>query len=147
MWYEVSPIPTKRRVRFLKGGNTYTDSLTRADMQRIRDSYKGRLYQKVNVAVIVFAYQQLPQSKAKLGREPFTYKPDADNILKCVMDALSGVAYMDDKQVTQTIVRKMDRTNEIKGEFIHYCVVQDDERMVNKAIESYRAACDRAGYL
>lgn len=94
--------------------------------------------------MIVFAYQQLPQSKAKLGREPFTYKPDADNILKCVMDALSGVAYLDDKQCTNTQCRKMDRTNEIKGEYIHYCVVPDNDRMVNKAIESYRAACNRA---
>ena len=35
-----------------------------------------------------------------------TKKPDADNIAKIIMDALNGVAYEDDRQVVELIVRK-----------------------------------------
>ena len=33
-------------------------------------------------------------------------KPDIDNCLKAVMDALNGIAYNDDKQVTKNYVVK-----------------------------------------
>lgn len=36
-----------------------------------------------------------------------TVKPDVDNVAKLVMDALNGVAYMDDKQVTELQVRRL----------------------------------------
>lgn len=35
-----------------------------------------------------------------------TKKPDSDNILKAVADALNQVAYRDDKQIVDTQVRK-----------------------------------------
>ena len=33
-------------------------------------------------------------------------KPDADNICKCVLDSLNGLAYLDDKQVIDIAIRK-----------------------------------------
>lgn len=38
--------------------------------------------------------------------EPYTSKPDADNVLKLVADALNGVAYLDDAQVARVEVEK-----------------------------------------
>ena len=34
-------------------------------------------------------------------------KPDCDNIAKAVLDALNGLAYKDDSQVTELTVRKL----------------------------------------
>lgn len=37
---------------------------------------------------------------------PHTQKPDADNIVKSVADALNGIAYQDDAQVYASTIRK-----------------------------------------
>ena len=42
---------------------------------------------------------------------PCTKKPDADNVLKIVMDGLNGVAYEDDKQVVDATVHKRSWTD------------------------------------
>lgn len=41
------------------------------------------------------------------GREPCTKRPDADNIGKQVLDALNGVAWLDDRQVARLAVTKL----------------------------------------
>ena len=41
------------------------------------------------------------------GKEKPTKKPDVDNIVKTVTDALSGVIYKDDKQITSLVVGKI----------------------------------------
>ena len=55
----------------------------------------------------------MPQSMSKKQRALVedgklfpTKKPDVDNMLKAVMDALNGVVYFDDKQVVSVTVRK-----------------------------------------
>ena len=40
-----------------------------------------------------------------------TKKPDADNILKIIADALNGIAYADDKQVVTAEVQKLYAEN------------------------------------
>lgn len=35
-----------------------------------------------------------------------TKKPDIDNITKCVLDALNGIAYHDDSQIVRLTVEK-----------------------------------------
>jgi len=40
------------------------------------------------------------------GEIPPTVKPDADNLLKGLMDALNGIAWVDDKQVVEFTARK-----------------------------------------
>ena len=35
-----------------------------------------------------------------------TKKPDADNIIKSIADALNGIAYADDSQIVQATVNK-----------------------------------------
>ena len=64
------------------------------------------------VRVSVTAYFSLPQSWPKTRRatligRPHTQRPDADNIVKTVTDALNGVAYDDDGQISELRVRKL----------------------------------------
>ena len=56
--------------------------------------------------VLIATHSTLAEGFAQAVR---FFKPDADNILKSVLDALTGVAYEDDSQVTTAVVRKMDQ--------------------------------------
>ena len=98
----VRGIPTKRRPRFTKQGRAYTDEKTKKEMEEIAVRYKGQKH-KGCVSVEVDIYPKLPKNAPKrLEDTPAMKKPDVDNVLKIVMDALQGVAYDDDKQVTRT---------------------------------------------
>nr|DAJ52248.1 MAG TPA: Endodeoxyribonuclease RusA [Caudoviricetes sp.] len=62
------------------------------------------------VIVTIDVYRPLPDGRPRCVRsEPDTYKPDADNVAKLVMDALTGVAWADDSQVVDLHVRKHPR--------------------------------------
>lgn len=65
------------------------------------------------LSIEIRAFMSIPSSKSKkfkqaaaLGVERPTKKPDIDNIFKCVTDALSGIAYKDDKQIAAATVNK-----------------------------------------
>ena len=45
--------------------------------------------------------------KATMLQSAHVQKPDADNVLKLVMDALSGIAYTEDAKVHEARVRKV----------------------------------------
>lgn len=71
------------------------------------------------VRINVTTWKALAKSNPKrLEGSADLMKPDCDNILKLVMDALEGVAYHDDKQVALARVRKMPRLAHIKGNHI-----------------------------
>lgn len=64
--------------------------------------------------VEIIAGLSIPSSKSQKwkqaaidGKEKPTKKPDVDNIAKNVTDALSGVIYKDDKQITSLVVGKI----------------------------------------
>lgn len=66
------------------------------------------------VSVEIMAYFDIPASTSKKMRERMlegqewpTKKPDADNIIKSVLDGLNHIAYHDDKQVTVVVCQKM----------------------------------------
>lgn len=61
----------------------------------------------------IIAYFPIPKSTSKKKREAMlngemyhTKKPDADNITKCILDALNGIAYYDDSQIVYVRVKK-----------------------------------------
>lgn len=65
------------------------------------------------VSVCVTAFEPMPKSRPKrVLLEPFVVKPDIDNICKLVLDALNGVAYVDDAQVTDLNASKRHRSRE-----------------------------------
>lgn len=127
--YTVSPIPIKRRVRTTRTGHAYTDEKTREDLQRVKDSYTGELYECA-VGLIATIYKPLP----KHTKDPvqFVQKPDIDNILKALLDGLNGVAYLDDKQVIAINISKFPRISHDEIERVEYTVYpmesEDNER-------------------
>ena len=76
------------------------------------ERYKTMLFEKGALQMVIDAYFRVPASlsQAKQQRwvllESPTKKPDADNILKSIADALNGIAYKDDSQITEVLVRK-----------------------------------------
>lgn len=63
--------------------------------------------------VRIFAYYGIPKSVSKKKRQAMiakkirpTKKPDYDNIGKVVCDSLNGIAYRDDAQIVDGLVRK-----------------------------------------
>ena len=99
----------KGRPRFTKNGYAYTPETTRIYEEEIRLRYKEKFGDDMlsgNIAVEVFINKE-PASY--LGKKRYnellgTYcniKPDTDNVVKVVLDALNGVAYADDKNVVE----------------------------------------------
>ena len=98
---------------------TYTPDKTVAyeELVRLRfqESLKVRPFVPLQGAlrIKIFAGYPIPKSTSKkrraamlAGTELPTKKPDWDNIGKIICDALNGVAYEDDKQVTESQMRK-----------------------------------------
>lgn len=63
--------------------------------------------------VRIFAYYSIPKSVSKKMRQAMldkkirpTKKPDFDNVGKVVCDSLNGIAYRDDAQIVDAVVRK-----------------------------------------
>lgn len=81
-------------------------------MQLIRQEWGNRPCAPAGVPVTVRILTTRPMPKSRPKRivtEPDVYKPDADNIAKLVLDALNGIAWSDDTQVTGLYVYKCDR--------------------------------------
>ena len=102
----------KGRPRFNRHtGVTYTDSETRAYENKIithyRQSVKGfRFPDDGYISVDVTVVYPIPKSATKAsvaaikeGKILPKKKPDIDNVIKAVLDALNGIAYKDDCQV------------------------------------------------
>ena len=109
----------KARPRFSRrSGTVYTPSKTAKYEEEIRCSFLaasgGEMISKGSYAVVILdAYFEIPKSYTKGKRLACEHninrpdkKPDIDNVLKVVLDALNGVAYEDDKQVIEVICRK-----------------------------------------
>lgn len=105
----------KARPRFSrKSGTVYTPKTTLDYEAQIRKEYMkaGGTKQKAPCCVNVWAGYKIPKSWSRMkvmdavngGIVPG--KPDVDNVLKVVLDALNGVAYEDDKQVISAYCSK-----------------------------------------
>lgn len=118
----------KQRAR-TAGGHLYTPEQTRADMQAIAWAYRqtggGMAPKGVPVSVHVTTCRPMPKSR-KGNEEPDVFKPDVDNVLKLVLDALNGVAWHDDAQVTTAVVDKADRSKAETEPWMHITVCWEE---------------------
>lgn len=108
----------KQRPRFSRISKTvYTPNKTAKYEKQIAKAYTDSggkcIPADCYVSVNVSAFFPVPKSYSKKKREDCLErrlrpdkKPDMDNILKVVLDALNRVAYVDDKQVVELIGRK-----------------------------------------
>lgn len=96
----------------------YNEPLADAHKTAIRWAYRAAttLREPLSgpVAVEVVSQRQLPKSKPKrVESEPDCFKPDADNVMKLVLDALNTFAWNDDSQVVDAHARKLPRRRNV----------------------------------
>ncbi len=111
--------PKVYRNRFTGQPHAVTPKETRAYEEKVRGAYidavegqdvklEGALSMTVNI------YCQIPKSTPKKTKtrmicgdiRPATYTGDIDNLFKAISDALNGLAYDDDSQIVEGVVRK-----------------------------------------
>lgn len=104
----------KGRPRF-GNGRTYTPAKTIEYERRIATRAAEAMpcpATELPVHVRVDAYKGIPKSWTRAKRiramdgQEIPGKPDLDNVAKAVLDALNGVVYADDVQVTRLVVTK-----------------------------------------
>ncbi len=113
-------VPTKARPRFR--GHAYTPKKTKAAEAKIKAAWLEQVGDTITaingeavhlpeftgaVHVAVSVQRQLTKSDAKRDLyKADTKLPDADNVAK-LLDALNGVAWKDDRQITRLTVEKL----------------------------------------
>lgn len=116
------PPKGKARARTVKGRGGRTFSYTPEGTVLYENLIKTSYLQQPNntifndgqpLKVVVQAFYDIPKSYSKKKRKQMlageirpTKKPDIDNIAKCILDALNKVAYRDDTQVIELVMKK-----------------------------------------
>ncbi len=98
-------------------GIAYTPTKTR-DYEELVQQYFLLKYPRIKpfnnrVAITIIAFFSIPKTANKKEQEQMvnntispTKKPDIDNIAKIILDALNGIVFVDDNQVTKILVEK-----------------------------------------
>ena len=69
--------------------------------------YENQVRAEIEVLVAVPKSDSKTKKKAKIeGMIRPAVKPDCDNLAKSILDSLNGLAYQDDKQVVELVVKK-----------------------------------------
>lgn len=130
---DMDEIVGKLRPRFLKTGRTYTPKKTVKAEKRIRELYQRWYSDDMkdytgDIGLYVCYVRELPKSapKRRIGEKDLG-KPDIDNVLKLIMDALQGLAYKDDKQITDAAIVKMNRVEHGAGNLINIRIKYGEE--------------------
>lgn len=116
------PPQGKARPRVVRAKNgaslTYTPDKTVAYEELVRLRFEStaqgfRFPDDAQLAIQITAYYPVPKSKSKricadmiAGAIRPTKKPDCDNIVKIICDALNELAYKDDSQIVTTQIAK-----------------------------------------
>uniref|UniRef100_UPI00359CAC03 RusA family crossover junction endodeoxyribonuclease n=1 Tax=Thomasclavelia spiroformis TaxID=29348 RepID=UPI00359CAC03 len=114
----------KGRPRFTKSGRTYTPKKTLDYERTIKRAYlnKYTYLSKKSLRIKICAYLEVAKSHSKVKKQKMltnelqcTKKPDIDNIVKVVLDALNKVAYQDDTQVVELVaIKRWSNTSKLK---------------------------------
>ena len=99
-------------------GKVYTPTNTKDYENLIGEYFKIKYHRneilKGRIKVTIVAYFAVPKSTSKKDRENMllgnispTKKPDIDNIVKIVLDALNKYVFEDDNQITKLDVEKV----------------------------------------
>ena len=115
--FEITPVP-QGRPRFVKRGNFVqaydpkTSKEFKEKLKKLAIQQSPTLSERALEVSIVF-YMSIPKSKPKKwrenaagGEEKCTVHKDLDNLGKSVMDALTGILWKDDSQITMLKMHK-----------------------------------------
>ena len=112
---------SKLRARFARGGRVYSvkktskyESAVKSVCRQTMERKHLKPFESCVCVVLRFNFEH-PQSwseRRKKQRAWHTSKPDLDNLVKAVLDALNGVAYTDDKLVVRVDARKIWSTSD-----------------------------------
>lgn len=103
----------------MKSGITYTPKETLLYEEKVIQAAKeSKLLpqspiENTPLKMIIWCYFSIPtswskkkQEQARTGKIYPTSRPDIDNLGKIIMDALNGIAYVDDSQIVQLVINK-----------------------------------------
>lgn len=107
----------KGRPRFVRAtGRAFTPPKTSSYENLVKLMYNNSVdefYEDEPLEISITAIFQMPKSASKKKMEDMisgktrpTKRPDADNIMKAICDALNGIAYKDDAQIVSAAIRK-----------------------------------------
>lgn len=112
LFIEGRPIP-KARARVTMGGHAYTpkrtkeyEGLVKREAAEVMDGSPPTDRPVTVTVCVVFGH------KTKTEADPHTSRPDLDNVVKSVTDALNGVVYLDDSQIVGIAATKSYGTPE-----------------------------------
>lgn len=99
-------------------GHVYTDTVTKDYENLIKQYFKVKYPKYVpfenRVLVKIIIYLKIQKNTTKKDRKLIeegllspTKKPDIDNVVKIVLDALNKMAFVDDNQITKLDVEKV----------------------------------------
>ncbi len=130
---DVPEIVGKGRPRFTRGGKPYTPRKTVKAERAIREKFRevaGARWSKFGgpVSIQITYARELAKSNPKFwsGRRD-TGKPDLDNVSKLVLDALNGLAFIDDQQVAGIVCLKGSRRPHGEGSHLDVLVTYYSE--------------------
>lgn len=90
----------------LKSRN-YKEHVRTHALAKIQQRFLGPLVMKVDIyRSIPKSWSKKKQDGAEQGHIKPTLKPDVDNYVKAIKDALNGIAYVDDSQVVVLMISK-----------------------------------------
>ena len=108
---KVVRIKTGASVTYTPDKTVRYEELTRSRYQAAAHGFK--FSDDAQIAVQITARYPIPKSKSKktkfamaAGQIKPAKKPDCDNIVKIICDALNGIAYRDDAQIVQVQMAK-----------------------------------------
>lgn len=107
----------KARPRMTRSGHAYTPDKTVSYENMVKMCFIEKYTDWVPVSgeaiLRLNAYYPIPKSASRkkkidmvIGEIRPTKKPDLDNVMKAIADALNGIAYVDDSQIVTAEVRK-----------------------------------------
>lgn len=112
-------VPWKRPRFNCRTRHVFEDSKVKAYKEKVRTAYLNevpiqpmRWEKDIPISAIVNIYFEIPKSASKKAKSEYllnkrpTKRPDSDNLYKGITDALNGIAYYDDSQIVETIIRK-----------------------------------------
>lgn len=106
------PLVGKARPRVRRDGRAFTPAKTAAFERAVglaaRAAMQGEPFAG-GCSVAVFADVEMPRSwstrkRAEMAGRPHTQKPDKDNCLKAICDALNGIVWHDDAQAALMLI-------------------------------------------